>query len=74
MQCFILQIEPILDLPGVGANLQDHVTTLLGPFFINKPIAFNLARLAVSPHEIYEYFINGTGPLTTTVAGEAIGQ
>lgn len=57
----------------MGENLQDHVTTLLGPFLINKPITFSLARLMVNPFKIWEYVINGTGPLTTTVAGDSIG-
>jgi hypothetical protein len=66
------QIEPLVDNPEVGENLQDHVTTLLGPFLINKPITFSLARLMVNPFKIWEYIINGTGPLTTTVAGDSI--
>ena len=69
----MFQIEPIVDNPEVGENLQDHVTTLLGPFLINKPITFSLARLMVNPFKIWEYMINGTGPLTTTVAGDSIG-
>ena len=27
----------------------------------------------VNPFKIWEYIINGTGPLTTTVAGDSIG-
>ena len=64
-----LDIEPIVDNPEVGQNLQDHITTLLGPFLINKPITFNIARLMINPFKIWEYLMNGTGPLTTTVAG-----
>jgi len=66
-------IESIVDLPGVGSNLQDHVTTILGPFIINKPVTFNLARLMISPGTLFEYLLNGSGPLSTTVAGDAIG-
>ena len=72
-EAYLFQIEPIVDNPEVGENLQDHVTTLLGPFLINKPITFSLARLMVNPFKIWEYLINGTGPLTTTVAGDSIG-
>ena len=70
---FDSQIESIVDLPGVGSNLQDHVTTILGPFIINKPVTFNLARLMISPGTLFEYLLNGSGPLSTTVAGDAIG-
>ena len=69
----IFQIAPKVNNPQVGANLHDHVTTLLGPFFINQPITFNLARLLVSPSKFYEYFAKGTGPLTTTVACDTLG-
>ena len=63
----------IVDLPGVGSNLQDHVTTILGPFIVNKPVTFNLARLIFSPGTLFEYFIHGSGPLSSTIAGDAIG-
>lgn len=49
------------------------MTTLLGPFFINKPITFNIARLLVNPYKIWEYMVNGTGPLATTVACDSMG-
>ena len=70
---FLQQIQVIADSPHVGANLHDHVTTLLGPFIINKPVTFNLARLALNPMKVLEFFTHGTGPLTTTVACDAIG-
>ena len=57
----------------MGKNLQDHVTTLLGPFLVNKPVTFNLARLILNPSLIWEYFSSGSGPLTTTVACDSLG-
>ena len=33
----------------------------------------NLARLIANPHQLWEYIVNGTGPLTTTVGGDLIG-
>ena len=53
--------------------MQDHLTTLLGPFLVNKPVTFNLARLILNPTLIWEYFSNSSGPLTTTVACDSLG-
>lgn len=60
------------NLEQVGANLQDHVTTLLGPLFINRPVTFDIVRLAASPSLMWEYFINGTGPLGATVVCDSM--
>ena len=35
-----LGIPVVADLP-VGENLQDHLTTTLGPFMLNNPLGFN---------------------------------
>ena len=53
--------------------MQDHLTTLLGPFIVNKPVTFNLARLMLNPTLIWDYFSSGSGPLTTTVACDSLG-
>ena len=39
---FLWQVEA--DLP-VGQNLQDHLTTMLGPFIIDKPWTFLPSQL-----------------------------
>lgn len=66
-------IQTLVDNPHVGQHLQDHVTTLLGPFMINKPVTFNFARLAANPSQLWQYVRHGNGPLTTTVACDATG-
>ena len=69
----LFQIRPIVNNSHVGENLQDHVTTLLGPLLVNKPVTLNLARLMANPLQLWEYMVNGTGPLTTTVGGDLVG-
>ena len=59
------------DLP-VGDNLHDHVTTMLGPFLINKPILFDIVRSA-TPGVVWQYLKMGTGPLAATVACDSMG-
>lgn len=66
-------IPTLVDNAHVGQHMQDHVTTLLGPFLINKPVTFNFARLAADPSQLWQYFRHGNGPLTTTVACDATG-
>ena len=58
-----LGIKVVRDLP-VGKNLQDHLTTMLGPFMINKPISFDPSRF-LSVKTLYDFMFSGEGPATT---------
>ncbi|ODM94363.1 Glucose dehydrogenase [FAD, quinone] [Orchesella cincta] len=49
----------------VGKNLQDHVSTSLGPFLINKPISFNMDR-DINTNTIADFVLDGRGPLSST--------
>ncbi|OXA50883.1 Glucose dehydrogenase [FAD, quinone] [Folsomia candida] len=53
-------VTPVLDLPGVGQNLQDHVLTLFGPFLLNESISF-LTDRDLTYQSVLEYVKNGTG-------------
>ncbi|CAL8147769.1 unnamed protein product [Orchesella dallaii] len=65
-------IEPIVNLPGVGRNLQDHVSALVGPFTINQnenqPLR-NTKHLTYIPNRdsrlnnVLQYLSSGDGPL-----------
>ena len=59
------------DLP-VGDNLHDHVTTMLGPFLVDKPILFDIVRSA-TPSVVWQYLAHGSGPLAATVACDSMG-
>lgn len=60
-----LGITTISDIP-VGRNLQDHVSTYLGPFFINNPeLTFDIER-DVNAATVSQFFTQGTGVLTTS--------
>lgn len=59
-------IEPIIDLPGVGKNLQDHVDGMItvrssSAKTLGLSVA-NLPRMLAAP---YQYFVNRKGMLTT---------
>ena len=66
-----LQIPVKKDLP-VGDNLHDHVTTMLGPFLVDKPILFDIVRSA-TPSVVWQYLAHGSGPLAATVACDSMG-
>ncbi|CAL8070241.1 unnamed protein product [Orchesella dallaii] len=59
-----LGIQVLSDLP-VGNNLQDHISAYLGPFFVNKPIAFSIERDITSVN-IANFVVQGRGILTTS--------
>ncbi|ODM87631.1 Oxygen-dependent choline dehydrogenase [Orchesella cincta] len=59
-----LGIEVRADLP-VGNNLQDHISAYLGPFFVNKPIAFSIER-DVTSVSVANFLVQGRGILTTS--------
>lgn len=52
-----------LDVPGVGRNLQDHVTTGMDLILINETLEVHPTNL-LSVTNLYNYFVYGTGPLT----------
>lgn len=49
----------------MGSNLQDHISTLVGPFFLNPRQSFLVERDLQTRHLI-QYFATGTGPLSST--------
>ncbi|CAG9765096.1 unnamed protein product [Ceutorhynchus assimilis] len=59
-----LGIEPIVDLP-VGNNLQDHLTTGLDLVLLDHSLNIGIEQM-LSPFALLEYFLKGSGPLTTT--------
>ena len=58
-----LDIPVIKNLPGVGKNLQCHVGTGEVIFTVDKPVASNPIRIFTNPINLFDYFINGNGPL-----------
>ncbi|CAL8097220.1 unnamed protein product [Orchesella dallaii] len=64
-------IRPLVDLP-VGSTLQDHVSTAIGPFILNKPESLILHR-DVDVNAIVNFFRNGIGPLTSPQACVGVG-
>ena len=59
-----LGIPVIADLPGVGQNLQDHLSVVL-PYFSTRPIS--LAGVETLPN-LMKFLIGGRGPLTSNIA------
>lgn len=58
-----LGIKCVLNRPGVGQNLQDHIYGAVH-FTIDKPVSLIQSRV-VTATSVANYFINGRGPLTT---------
>jgi choline dehydrogenase len=57
-------IEVVKDIPGVGMNLQDHVSTGGNLFLVDNPITFVLPRMLT--RQTMERFVRrNNGPLTT---------
>ncbi len=59
-----LGIEVVLDLPGVGKNLQDHLATAAN-YYSTKPVTLEGAE---SLKNVANYLVFRKGPLTTNVA------
>ena len=56
-------IKPVLDLPGVGRNLQDHASTGID-VLLNQPIGFvNQLRVDRVARSLVQWAATGTGPL-----------
>lgn len=63
-QLAALGIDPVLDLPGVGANLQDH------PYVVGiwQSLVEESLLDAEKPRALVDFLLRGEGPLTSTVA------
>jgi choline dehydrogenase len=58
------EIDPVVDLPGVGQNLQDHINSGL-IYITEKPVSL---LLGLEPEHQLDFADNGRGPLTSNVA------
>ncbi|ODM99988.1 Glucose dehydrogenase [FAD, quinone] [Orchesella cincta] len=56
---------PAKSILPVGKNLQDHFSTLLGPFYINKARTISFDR-DIDKQSFVNFASNGKGPLTTS--------
>ena len=63
-------IDPHVDLPGVGKNLQDHIDYItVHKYNSMKLIGFSLKNIFLKyPYEILKYLFTKTGLFTSTVA------
>ena len=63
------QIPQLVDLPGVGRNLQDHPAIVSG-YRINAPLSITdemfLTKGILSPARVAEWLARGSGPLATS--------
>lgn len=60
-----IKIRSKVDLPAVGAYLQDHITTGFDLILLNSTIGFEPWQI-YSPKQLFNYFWYGKGSLTTT--------
>lgn len=60
----IMPIKLRMDLPAVGANLQDHVTTGMDLIVLNQTLGLEPWHI-YSLRQFFDYFVNGRGSLTT---------
>lgn len=65
------QIRMRMEMNAVGANLQDHVTTGMDLIVLNQTLGTEPWHM-FAPHHIFDYLVNGNGPLTT-IGCEALG-
>ncbi len=60
-------IEPVIDLPGVGANLADHPHVPV-EFAVRRPVTFlNELRFDRIASSVVQWAMFGTGPLATQI-------
>lgn len=64
-------IPVVLDLPGVGQNLQDHIAVGGLTFLVDKPISFVMNRL-VNLNSAIRYAATEDGPLTSSIGLETV--
>jgi choline dehydrogenase-like flavoprotein len=65
-------IETLVDSPGVGSNLQDHVGLGGLTFMVDKPVAIVQDRLNAVPITM-DYVMNERGPMTMLGGVEGLG-
>ena len=57
---FNFKIPIVKASENVGEHLQDHLTTMLGPFFVNQAIVFDIVKF-FTPAVVWEFLSKGTG-------------
>ncbi|KAL1129800.1 hypothetical protein AAG570_012744 [Ranatra chinensis] len=65
-------IPVLVDSPGVGGNVMDHIAVGGIAFLVDYPISLVLQR-AFNLNSALRYAISGEGPLTSSVGLEAVG-
>lgn len=60
-----IKIKMRKNMPAVGMNLQDHVTTGLDLIILNQTLGLEPWNI-YAPKHLFDYFVNGDGPLTMT--------
>jgi choline dehydrogenase len=68
-----LDIPVINDLPGVGNNLQEHVSMCGLIFQVNDTVSITEERLLNNLKPISDYVNHGSGPITVPGGVEALG-
>ncbi|XP_022916166.1 glucose dehydrogenase [FAD, quinone]-like [Onthophagus taurus] len=66
------EIPVIVDSPGVGQNLQDHIAAGGVTFLIDHPISLVINRL-VNLNTAFRYAVSEDGPLTSNIGIETVG-
>jgi choline dehydrogenase len=64
-------IPVVHPLPGVGQNLQDHISSGAAVFTVDQPVAVIQERLEKLPY-VLRWMVDGSGPLTLLGGIEAI--
>lgn len=64
---------PVIQDLAVGRNLQDHVSAGGITFLVNQPVTYLLNRIIGEPKNLYDYFVNRQGPLTSLRTVEVLG-
>ncbi|XP_021948924.1 glucose dehydrogenase [FAD, quinone] [Folsomia candida] len=59
------QIKVLVDSPGVGENLQDHISGFVGPFILDSPRTMLFDR-DINAQSVMEFVQSGTGALSST--------
>lgn len=67
----IMPIKLRMDLPAVGENLQDHITTGMDLIVLNQTLGLEPWH-TYAPQQFFDYFVNGKGSLTR-IGCEALG-
>ena len=57
-------VRLVKDIPGVGQNLQDHVSTGGNAFLVDNPVTFVLPRM-LNRHAVERMVKKNSGPLAT---------